>query len=134
PPPSPPPGCGGAGAGPHPAAGAARARREADALARGGEAPAYAALPGTRHEVTAIARFFAQKEVLLGSDASEQRLDELAQQGRLREFRVVHLATHAVLDGRRPMQSALILAQDRLPNLMEYPRAGQPFYSGRLTA
>ena len=41
-------------------------------------------LPGTRREVLAIARLFDRPDTLLGSDASEQRLDALASSGRLR--------------------------------------------------
>jgi CHAT domain-containing protein len=85
--------------------------------------------------VEALAQLFpkADQLQLLGSDASEQRLDELAA-GRLRDFRFIHLATHAVVDSERPMQSALILAQDRLPDPLQQVLAGKDCYDGRLTA
>src|SRR5262249_38974001 len=58
---------------------ALRQRREADALLRSVRGPDPEPLPGTRREVEALARLFAQADVLLGSEASEQRLEALAQ-------------------------------------------------------
>jgi CHAT domain-containing protein/tetratricopeptide (TPR) repeat protein len=110
-----------------PAGTVAAARRE-------GAGPAFPPLPGTRSEVEAIAGLFPRADKLLGADASEQRLGELADAGGLRGYRFVHLATHAVVDPERPLQSALILAQDRLPDPLEQARAGRPVYRGRLTA
>jgi CHAT domain-containing protein/tetratricopeptide (TPR) repeat protein len=99
-----------------------------------GHQHAFAPLPGTRREVEAIAGLFDKADRLLGSEASEQQLAEWAAAGRLRGYRYLHLATHAVLDHERPLQSALILAQDRLPDPLEQIRAGKECYDGRLTA
>jgi CHAT domain-containing protein len=73
------------------------------------------ALPGTRLEVQALARLVPSATVLLGSAASEQNLGQLASSGKLKSFRMLHLATHGEVDRRDPRRSALILAQDRLP-------------------
>jgi CHAT domain-containing protein len=89
----------------------------------GGES--FAPPPGTRAEVTAIARLFPRAQTLLGPEASEQRLAELAAAGRLRACPFLHLATHAVIDSDQPMQSALILAP---------ARPGEGASDGRLTA
>jgi CHAT domain-containing protein/tetratricopeptide (TPR) repeat protein len=100
----------------------------------------FVPLPGTRNEVEAIARLFRraagdrEPRILLGSDASEQRLDALAKSGELRRFRFLHVATHGVMDDRIAMRSALILAQDRLPDSLERVVAGEEVYDGRLTA
>jgi CHAT domain-containing protein len=103
--------------------------------ARGGDpGAALPPLPGTRYEVEAIAGLFPRAVKLLGSDASEQRLAQLAGAGSLRGYRFVHLATHAVVDARRPLQSALLLAQDRLPDPAVQTPAGGQVYRGRLTA
>jgi CHAT domain-containing protein len=91
-------------------------------------------LPGTRREVEAIAALFARAHKLLGPDASERRLAELAGAGGLQAYRYIHLATHAVVDPRRPLQSALVLAQDRLPDPLEQAAAGGRVSRGRLTA
>jgi CHAT domain-containing protein len=104
------------------------------AARRGGTGAVLPPLPGTRYEVEAIAGLFPRADTLLGSDASEQRLAELAGAGSLRGYRFVHLATHAVVDAQRPLQSALVLAQDRLPEPAEQAPAGGRVFQGRLTA
>jgi hypothetical protein len=94
----------------------------------------FARLPGTRREVEAIARLFDHAETLLGNRASEQQLEALVASGRLRDYTVLHLATHGVLDTRIALHSALILAQDDLPDPLQQALAGQKAYDGRLTA
>jgi CHAT domain-containing protein len=113
-----------------------RARREGDAAVRGGRGKVFPRLPGTRREVEALAPLFPHAETLtlLGSEASEQRLEELAAAGRLRQFRVLHFATHGDMNDQMAMQSALILAQDRLPDPLPRATAGLKPYDGRLTA
>ncbi len=118
---------------PEPVAQALRAHREREALMRGPRREAFSPLPGTRTEVQAIARTFPKADLLLGSEASEQNLDRLATTGRLREFRFLHLATHGVLDNESALRSALILAQDQLPDPLEQVLAGKEAYDGRLT-
>jgi CHAT domain-containing protein/tetratricopeptide (TPR) repeat protein len=119
---------------PKPVAEALRAQRELKALTRGPRREAFTPLPGTRTEVQAIARTFPKADLLLGSAASEQNVDRLATTGRLREFRFLHFATHGVLDERAALRSALILAQDQLPDPLEQVLAGKQAYDGRLTA
>jgi CHAT domain-containing protein len=91
-------------------------------------------LPGTRSEVLEIAGLFDRPETLLGSEASEQRLGELARTGRLREFGFLHLATHGQLDGRDALRSSLLLARDRLPDPLKQVLAGGEVYDGELSA
>jgi CHAT domain-containing protein len=90
-------------------------------------------LPGTRLEVAALARLVPRSTTLLGSDASEQELERLNEQGKLKTFRLLHFATHGQVDWRRPDRSALILAQDRLPRALERVRQGKGALDGRLT-
>jgi len=52
----------------------------------------------------------------------------------LRTYPYLHFATHGVLDDQRPMRSALILAQDRVPDPLEAARKGTDSSRGRLTA
>ncbi len=75
-------------------------------------------LPGTRVEVASLQRLFGNEpsQVLLDSDASEQRLNELAQAGELGKYRYVHLATHGEVDNVMPLRSAVILSRDHLPD------------------
>jgi tetratricopeptide (TPR) repeat protein len=96
----------------------------------------YQALPGTRYEVLSLQRLLGKRcRTLLGSDASEQQLDDLARTGQLKQFRVLHLATHGKIDLGQPHRSALILARDRLPSpdeQAERVRKGLKVYNGEL--
>jgi CHAT domain-containing protein len=96
--------------------------------------PAIPPLPGTRREVEAIAGLFDHVDKLLGSQASEQQLDQQRASDRLRHYTMLHLATHGVLDARVALHSALILAQDDLPDPLQQRLAGKEAYDGRLTA
>lgn len=66
-----------------------------------------AALPAARREVRAIARLFgSEATVYVGRDATEERAKTIAQR-----TAYVHFASHALLDERLPLNSALVLAQ-----------------------
>jgi CHAT domain-containing protein len=71
--------------------------------------------------------------VLLGSEASEQRLDELAAAGTLKGVRLLHFATHGHIDPASAAHSALLLAGDRLPDEAEQVKQNKKVYTGRLT-
>ncbi|HEY1376872.1 MAG TPA: CHAT domain-containing tetratricopeptide repeat protein, partial [Gemmataceae bacterium] len=109
-------------------------RDDGPAAKPAGRREAFAPLPGTGTELSAVARIFHSKRLLTGSDASEKELDDLAAADRLREYRFLHFATHGVLDAQRPMRSALILAQDRLPDPAAPAGTGKEVSDGRLTA
>jgi tetratricopeptide (TPR) repeat protein len=117
-----------------PAAETIRSAREANAVLARARGENFVPLPGSRREVEAIARLSPQADTLLGPDASEQRLDRLAGEGRLRQYRFLHFATHGVIDPGQPMRSFLALSQDSLPDPVEQVLHGRPAYSGRLTA
>jgi tetratricopeptide (TPR) repeat protein len=114
---------------PAPQAVAAWRQAEASPVTRG---PDPLPLPGTKWEVQALGRLVPRTTTLLGPDASEQRLDELARDGKLKEFRLVHLATHGVVDWQTPQRSRLLLARDRLPDPKDTPPGRKP-YTGELT-
>jgi CHAT domain-containing protein len=118
-----------------PAPVALRQRQELDTLLASTRGTPATPLPGTRREVLALAGLFPRERaiVLLGSDASEQRLDDLATAGRLREVRMLHLATHGLIDPASAGHSALLLAADRLPDAAEQVKQGKKVYTGRLT-
>jgi CHAT domain-containing protein/tetratricopeptide (TPR) repeat protein len=109
-------------------------RRKTDATLlalRGGN---WDDLPGTRAEVSQIAKLFGnQTKTLVDSDASEQSLDDLRKNGDLSQYRYLHLATHGQANDVRSFESVLILAQDKLPK-DPLPRAGEPFINGQLSA
>jgi CHAT domain-containing protein len=116
---------------------ALRKRRELDLLADARSRDEAKPLPGTRLEVAAIAALLpdGKTTLLLGSQASEQELDALAAAGRLKQFRLLHLATHGHVDPVSAARSSLLLARDRLPGLAEQDRltaAGKKVPRGRL--
>jgi hypothetical protein len=108
-------------------------RRDAEALLaklRGGE---WKDLPGTRIELAQLLQVFRDRTtVLADSDASEQRLEDLRTSGKLKDYRILHFATHGEANNERAFESVLILAQDRLPK--DPPRAGEKFIDGKLSA
>jgi CHAT domain-containing protein len=108
-----------------PAPEAVASRRKADAqVAAAVRGKDWADLPGTRVEVSRLAKLFGDRAtVRTDAAASERALDELRAAGRLTGFRYLHLATHGEVDDARAFESALILSRD--------PAAGP---DGRLTA
>ncbi len=117
---------------------AQRKHQEQELLADARSREEISPLPGTRREVTSLAALLPQTQsrVLLGSDASQQNLDELARTGKLKEFRLIHLATHGSVDPVAAAYSALKLARDRLSGPQEQVRratAGQKVYTGQLS-
>lgn len=109
-------------------------RRKVDQMlaTRGGND--WAELPGTRVEVDALKTLFGdQVTALTDAAASEQRLDELRTQDKLKQFRYLHLATHGAANNVKAFQSVLILTQDR-PAKEAIPQQGQPFLNGELSA
>ena len=72
--------------------------------------------------------------VLLGLEASEQKLTALVHGGTLAEYGTIHIATHALVDDEHPEQSALVLSQVGLPDPLGAALAGERIYDGLLTA
>jgi tetratricopeptide (TPR) repeat protein len=97
----------------------------------------FASLPGTRYEVEAIAKLFRAADrptlALLGTDASEPKLDRLSASGELRQFGYIHLATHGLIDEAIPQRSAIILSQTGLPDPLEQLLNHKQAFDGRLT-
>jgi CHAT domain-containing protein/tetratricopeptide (TPR) repeat protein len=80
-----------------------------DAVAAALRGPKLTQLPGTRREVEAIAALFQRSEKLLGADASKQKVASL--EPRLKEFDVIHLATHGLINRHVALNSAVVLCQ-----------------------
>jgi CHAT domain-containing protein len=116
------------------AAEAILAQRDADRVIRASRGQPLQRLPRTGSEVKAISELFAKPLVLLRSQASEQRLDQLAAADELKHFRYLHLATHGAMDRSRGLESAVFLADDKLPDPIEQMLANKHLYDGRLTA
>lgn len=115
-------------------AGAVVAARDVELLLHPSRGESFTPIPGTRREVQAIAALFEQKDVFLGGEASEATLADLRSRGVLAHFTVIHLATHGKMDDHTPMNSRLLLSQDRLPDPMDPAALDRPFQDGALTA
>jgi CHAT domain-containing protein len=89
-------------------------RAAAEVLKTGVRAEGLAPLPGTRREVQAIAALFPSGQVttLLGPDATESKLQQLAQAGALKSYRFLHLATHGKANPSVALSSAVFLAAE----------------------
>jgi CHAT domain-containing protein len=74
-------------------------------------------LPGTRREVEEIANLFPAGSVvaLLGERASESALQDLAREGKLKEFQYLHFATHGTMNSSVAMSSALMMTSTNRP-------------------
>jgi CHAT domain-containing protein len=118
---------------PAPAALAAR-HKTAETLAqldRGGD---WKNLPGTRVETSRLAELFGGgAKVLTDSAASEQGLEAMRKSGDLAKYRYLHFATHGEGNNVMAFESALILAQDKLPKEL-LAKPGEPFINGQLSA
>jgi tetratricopeptide (TPR) repeat protein len=117
----------------------AERRKRIESLApseRGGRT--YPPLAGSRFEVGAISKLFTARgtrvHTLVGSEASEQRLNQVSRTGDLGKVRYLHLATHGVVDSQRPMNSAMILCQSDVLDPFDGLQPGTPVFDGRLTA
>jgi CHAT domain-containing protein len=73
--------------------------------------PTGAGLPSAEVEVETIAKFFPETEILLGVQATKAAL----RTGQRLNRRVVHFATHGILDATRPSQSYILLASGETP-------------------
>src|SRR5262249_29660244 len=104
-----------------------------DALQRSARGKDYAPLPGTRREVEALAGLFASATKLLGADASQQRLEELAASGELKCYRYLHFATHGEVDRGQASRCALVLSQVGLPDPLRQAQAGKKVYDGKVS-
>ena len=86
----------------------------------------WAAVPASREEVRAIARFFKHADIVVGAEASEATLAARLAQGELASADVLHFATHAFADDRRPDHSALVLAPGRSRSARSSASSGHP--------
>jgi CHAT domain-containing protein len=64
-----------------------------------------------RRELDAVAATLPEADRLIGPDASERALVARVREGRMKDYDVLHFATHAVISDQRPEESALVLAQ-----------------------
>lgn len=68
-------------------------------------------LVGTLAEVRTLGRIAGGGTVLVGEEASEDRLRRIAADGRLDDYRALHFATHGFVVAAEPSLSALVLSE-----------------------
>ena len=77
-------------------------------------------LPETREELTFVSEALGgeQRDILLGSDATETKLGEMNANGQLRSYRVVYFATHGLVAGELDGENepALVLTLPQTPS------------------
>jgi tetratricopeptide (TPR) repeat protein len=97
-----------------PARAVVQARQEAGRVLVGMRGGSHERLPGTRREVEAVARLFPSGTVttIMGEQARESVVQDLARSGKMKGFRYLHFASHGESDPRNAYRSALILAPD----------------------
>lgn len=91
-------------------------------------------LPGARTELEALATRWSHADLMLGGDATESRLTALAEQGALSRYRILHFATHALVDEEDPEASALQLGPVEAAQTLATLTGGGRLYDGRVTA
>ena len=84
---------------------------------------AWSPLPGAAREARAVSQLFSPHLLLLGAEASEERLADLNRRGELAKYRFLLFSTHGYLSLAHPMLSAIVLRQP-----------GAAGYDGYLTA
>lgn len=103
---------------------------------RGGNREALQRLPrlmGARFEVLRTSRLLGDGvRMFLGPDASEQTLVTAASS--IRDYDILHVATHAIVDDQNPGNCALILSQVGLPDPEVAAQLGERICDGRWTA
>lgn len=72
--------------------------------------------------------------VLVGPDATERRLCEAAATGELGRFGYLHFATHALMNNRVPLSSALVLSAEDPWDAFALAVQGEEVYDGLVTA
>ena len=64
-------------------------------------------LPEAKHQVRALAKLYGRdSKIYVGPNASEEQFKAEA-----KDYDILHLATHGILNDRSPMYSHLLLAQ-----------------------
>ncbi len=99
---------------PRPVKAAVLAGQAAEHVLLGMRGGSHERLPGTRREVEAVARLFpaGSATTVMGEQACESVVQDLARSGKMKGFRYLHFASHGESDPRNAYRSALILAPD----------------------
>lgn len=67
-------------------------------------------LPGTLEEVKTISKYVPSAEIFTGNDFTENRLKSMSKNGTLKQFKVLHLATHGFVVEEIPYLSGVAMS------------------------
>jgi CHAT domain-containing protein len=70
-------------------------------------------LPGTLEEIKSIKRELPQAEIFSGKDANESLVKSLSSSGKLKTYKMIHFATHAVVMPDLPGLSSIVLSSTK---------------------
>lgn len=70
-------------------------------------------LPWSKKEIKEIGSLFSKKDFLKGKNASEEKLKDLSKKQKLKEYKILHFATHGLFETRIPELSAIVLSQNK---------------------
>lgn len=84
-------------------------------------------LPGTLAEVKAIKSIIKDADVYTGSKVTKSSFSEMSKKGELRNYKVIHLATHGLVVPEAPDLSAVVFSQFTIPKQGDdgYLRVGE---------
>jgi tetratricopeptide (TPR) repeat protein len=84
-------------------------------------------LPGTLAEVKAIKTIIKDADIYTGSKVTKSSFSEMSKKGELRNYKVIHLATHGLVVPEAPELSAVVFSQFIIPKQGDdgYLRAGE---------
>ena len=68
-------------------------------------------LPSTLTEVKALTRIIPDAQVYTGYKVSESHIKKLSKNGKMKQYKVIHFATHGIVVPEIPELSALVLSQ-----------------------
>jgi CHAT domain-containing protein len=69
----------------------------------------WADLKGSAEEVKSISKTIPGSEVFLGTDMTENRIKEMSKAGQLKNYKILHLATHGFVEETIPDLSGLVM-------------------------
>jgi len=101
-----------------------------------GDCDSIAVLPRLKHaqgEVESIADLCPGVKMLLGPEASEPSIVHMVERDLLKDFDVIHIATHGEADGNRAENSALALSPAGTPDPLKAVLSGERLYDCRVT-
>jgi len=73
----------------------------------------WESLPGSLKEVKAIKNILPSSDLIIGRDASESHVKSLSISGKLKNYNIIHFATHGVVIPGMPKLSSIVLSSSK---------------------